>query len=331
MAKGQHRLEFEVVEGWERLPEGWAFTEVAGVAVDSRERVHIFCRGTHPVVVFDMEGRFLDAWGDGIFTNPHGIHIDEHDRIFLVDNFDHTVRRFDAAGKLQQTIGQPGVASDTGFARERSPVLHAGGPFNMVTNAVTDARGDLYIADGYGNARIHKYSAAGEHLFSWGEPGGEPGQFRLPHGLALDSAGRVYVADRENSRIQIFSPEGELLTIWDWPNRPADVFIDRDDNVYVAEMMIERRDHPPHFAGWLTEPKPGHDPLGRVTIATPDGEIVARIGGGDNPTLPGNFITPHGLWVDPRGDLYVGEVTRSTRHMWGGLEPRTFQKFKRSR
>ena len=98
MPKGHHSLEFEVVEGWERLPEGWSFTEVAGVAVDSRDRVYVFCRGEHPLIVFDKDGKFLDAWGEGMFPRPHGIFIDHEDRVHLVDCWDHTIRTFTTDG-----------------------------------------------------------------------------------------------------------------------------------------------------------------------------------------------------------------------------------------
>ena len=99
MAIGHHKMEYEVLEGWQQLPEGWSFVEVAGVAVDSRDRVYVFNRGEHPVIVFDKEGRFLDAWGEDIFTNAHGIYIDENDHLFCADHFDHTVRKLTTEGR----------------------------------------------------------------------------------------------------------------------------------------------------------------------------------------------------------------------------------------
>ena len=202
------------MEGWERLPEEWSFTEVAGVAVDSHDRVYVFCRGEHPLIVFDKDGRFLDAWGEGMFPRPHGIFIDHADRVHLVDCGDHTIRTFTTGGTLLRTIGESGECSDTGFVPEVSPVQYAGGPFNQVTNVAVLRDGSMYVADGYGNARVHRFDAEGNLEFSWGEPGSAPGQFNLPHGIAVDSAGTVYVADRENSRIQLFSPEGEYLRSW---------------------------------------------------------------------------------------------------------------------
>ncbi len=133
------------------------------------------------------------------------------------------------------TLGEPGKAADTGYKIGVSPVLRAAGPFHRVTNVAVLPSGDMYIADGYGNARVHKFSKEGKLLFSWGEPGRGPGQFILPHAIALDSAGLVYVADRENSRVQIFTPKGEYLREWTFLNRPYDIFIDDQDMLHIAE------------------------------------------------------------------------------------------------
>ena len=109
------QIEFEVIEGWEKLPEGWSFVEVAGVATDSQDRVYAFNRGEHPMIVFDSDGNFLDAWGEGIFTNAHGLYIGPDDRVYAVDNFDHTVRIFTTDGTLLQTLGSVDQPSDTGL------------------------------------------------------------------------------------------------------------------------------------------------------------------------------------------------------------------------
>jgi len=331
MALGEHRLEYEVLEGWERLPEGWSFVEVAGVAVDSQDRVYVFNRGRHPVIVFDKEGRFLNAWGEGVFTSAHGIFIDRSDNVWCCDNADHTVRKFAADGTLLMTIGEAHKPAETGFVFGTRPVQHSGGPFNMVTNLATAANGELFIADGYGNARVHRFAADGTLLASWGEPGSGPGQFNLPHAIAVDRAGKVYVADRENSRVQIFSSDGDFLSEWRWTGRPADLFIDEQENLYIAELgwtipVPER----PHFP-FMKHPPAGHEPIARVTICDLDGEIQTRIGGPE-PLLPGNFIVPHGLWADSRGDLYVGEVIKASGAIehFAPLTCHAFQKFVRA-
>ena len=109
MALGQHKIEYEVLEGWDRLPDGWTYVEVAGVACDSHDRVYVFNRGAHPVIVFDKEGRFLNAWGEGLFKNPHGIFIDRNDHLWLADDKDHTVHKFTPDGKRLMTLGESGA------------------------------------------------------------------------------------------------------------------------------------------------------------------------------------------------------------------------------
>ena len=332
MPIGPHKFEYEVIKGWEQLPEGWSFTEVAGVAVDSKDRVYVFNRGKHPIIVFDKEGKFLNAWGENTFTSPHGIFIDRDDAIYLADDGDHTVRVYDGEGNLKLLLGEPGVAAETGYKAGASPVLYGGNPFNRVTNVAKGPNGDMYIADGYGNARVHRFSADGKLITSWGTPGGEPGEFNLPHGIAVDRSNRVYVADRENSRIQIFSADGSFITAWDWVNRPTDVFIDENEYLYIAELgwSFPTRAAQLHY-NTMSFPPVGHDPIARVTVCDLDGKIVSRIGG-NQPVLPGNFVAPHGLWCDSAGDLYVGEViVRSGGGAYfAPLTCHSFQKFKRA-
>ena len=326
-----HKLAYEVATGWEQLPAGWSFTEVAGVAVDSHDQVYVFCRGEYPLIIFDKDGHFIDAWGKGIFDTPHGIFIDHKDQVHLVDCGDHTIRVYTTKGELLQTIGEPGQASDTGFELDVSPVQFAGQPFNKVTNAAVLPDGSMYVADGYGNARVHKFTADGQLEFSWGEPGSQPGQFNLPHGIAVDSSGIVYVADRENSRIQLFTPKGEYLKSWDFVNRPDDIFIDTQDNIYVAELGFRSGVGNPAHYKLMNHPPAGHDPIAKVGIYDPDGNTQLQIGG-EEEVLPGNFIAPHGLWADSRGDLYVGEVVVASgaAARLAPLEAQCFQKFIRS-
>ena len=326
MGKGHNRIEYEVLEGWQRLPEGWSFVEVAGVATDSQDRVYAFNRGEHPMIVFDRDGRFLTAWGEGVFANAHGIHVGPDDTIYCADNFDHTVRVFTPDGALVRTLGEKDMPSDTGFTAWETPVQRAAGPFNMVTNVALAPDGSLYVSDGYGNARVHKFAADGTLQFSWGEPGSGPGQFRLPHAIAVDRRGSVYVADRENSRIQVFTAAGEYVTEWPHVDRPDDLYIDADENLFVAELGFEFGRMPANMSAAI----PRHAPHARVSVLTLDGEVQTRFGGPD-PAAPGNFYAPHGIWADSRGDLYVGEVTYSAGGKQGmiPLDAHCLQKFVR--
>ena len=277
---GKHT--FEVHEDWARPPEGIDIL-AASVTVDSKDNVYCFNRvKEHPVVVFDREGNFLRSWGAGLFAFPHTIRADKDDNLWIVDRDHGQMMLFTGTGELLRTIGTKGARSDTGVPPDdfRSDaylkVTHGGGPFNLPTDIDVAPSGDMFITDGYGNARVHTFAADGTHVMSWGEPGGEPGQFRLPHGVWIDRRGRVLIADRENDRIQVFDQQGKLLTVWRTKLiGPAVIYVDAQDNVYVAE----------HNGGL-------------VSVLTLDGERLAQWG---DPA----FRSCHGLSVDSRGDLYV--------------------------
>ncbi len=298
---------YELVEGWPEMPEGLSFAEVTDVKVDGEERVFVLSRNPHRVSVFDREGHYLYGWGEGRFTKPHGLFIDPAGQIWVVDAGAHAVYRFTPDGEPLTTLGTPGRPSDTGLVMNERPVQSGGGPFNMPTHLLALPSGELLVTDGYGNARVHRFSPQGELLSSWGEPGSGAGQFNLPHGIAVDAQGQLYVVDRENSRVQIFTPDGTYLDAWTWPNRPNNILIDADERVYLSESgFYTNLDCPPMFR-FMTEPPPGHDKYARVTLCTTGGEVLARIGE-KNAVAPGNILAPHGLALDSRGDLYVGEV-----------------------
>ena len=313
---------------WARWPEGFQVSEVTAVATDSADRVFVFNRGNYPVSVFDPGGKFLFAWGEGLFVRPHGISIGPDDSVYLTDDMDHTVRKFTPEGKLLWTLGTSGSPSDTGATSvDFRTIQRAGPPFHYPTNLALGPAGELYISDGYGNARIHKFSPEGQLLQSWGEPGTGQGQFRIPHGIAVDAYGTVYVADRENSRLQLFSTEGEFLTEWKDIARPCDVVVDSAGRVYVAELGYR--------AGMWPGTQPPHSGAtgGRVSIWNSRGNLLARFGGGERPTEAGDFFAPHDIWLDSQGSLYVSEVVRSAAK---GKRPEvgdyhTLQKFRRQK
>src|SRR5215471_12652551 len=270
VAVGQGDFQYQALDSWAKLPEGWSFVEVAGVATDSRDRVYVFNRGVHPVIVFDRNGNFLASWGEGVIRRAHGIHIGPDDSVYLTDDLDHTVRKFTTDGKLLLTLGTSGQPSDTGIdGLDYRTIRRAGPPFHRPTNVALSASGEIYVTDGYGNARVHKFAPDGRLLHSWGEPGEQPGQFNLPHGIAVDQGERVYVADRENSRIQIFTPRGELLAVWTDVARPMQVFIDKSDTVFVAEVGFR--------AGLFPWQAPPAHPVGaRLSIFDSDGKLLVR-------------------------------------------------------
>jgi DNA-binding beta-propeller fold protein YncE len=304
--------QYELVEGWGQLPDGWIWGQVGAVAVDSQDQVHAFTRAEHPYRVFDRSGKLVDSWGEEIFEDAHGICVTPDDTLYFVDRSPQLVLKFDKHGKHRLSLGHRNQPSDTGYTREtREPagplasgggmplvngVGHAGPPFHHPTDVSVSAAGDIYVSDGYRNSRVHKYAPDGRLITSWGEPGNArdlrdtrngPGLFHTVHSV-WEHAGRVYVADRENNRIQIFTPDGEYVDMWTGFLRPTKLYVGRDNVMYVAELED------------------------RVSIVDLEGNVIGRFGS-ERSHEPGKFWGPHGIWTDSVGDLYVAEVLEGAR------------------
>jgi DNA-binding beta-propeller fold protein YncE len=291
MILGEGEYRYRVEDSWAKLPDGWAFKDVASVAVDRHDHVYVFNRGDHPMIVFDSEGNFLRSWGEDIFKRAHGLHMGPDDTIYCTDEGDHTVRKCTLDGKLLLEIGIKG---------KPQPYM-SGQAFNRCTHTALSPQGDIYVTDGYGNARVHKYAPDGKKLLSWGEPGMDPGQFNLPHNITCDADGWVYVADRENHRVQVFDGNGKYETQWSNLHRPSALYMPpgKCPICYIGEcgpvLPVNRK-------------APNLGP--RVSIVDCKGNRLARLGGehgGGNEI--GKFISPHGISVDSTGSIYIGEVS----------------------
>ncbi len=317
---------FSVVEHWEQLPAGYIHKDVDGVAVDSHDNVYLMTRQDARVIVYDRTGKFLRSWGEKIFTpRTHGIAVGADDSVYSVDDGDHTVRKFTPMGEQLMMLGTPGKCSDTGYDGKTIASIQRGGPpFNRPTDVAVAPNGELYVCDGYGNARVHRFTSDGKLVQSWGEPGTGPGQFHLPHGIGLSPDGRVFVADRENDRIQIFTPDGKFLEMWTHVQRPTDIAFDRDGRVYVSELWWRAGQSS------FTHGKINYDLPGGVRVLDLQGNLLLHWCSADR-EAPGNFVAPHTICVDSRGDLYVGEVTWTFGVSRGGVreDAHTFQKFSR--
>ena len=287
---GAGQFAYAVDVDWEKLPPGVGWREVAAVITDGNDNVYAFSRGPNPVVVFDKDGNFIKTWGEDLFTRAHGISMGPDNTLYCTDDGDHTVRQCTLDGEVLMTIGVPHEPAG----------LFSGDPFNRCTHVATDpANGDLFISDGYGNSRVHKYTADGEHITSWGSPGVDPGQFNIAHNIATDRDGYVYVCDRENHRIQVFDRDGGLEDIWTNVHRPCGIYIDDDQRVYVGEL------------GWgmsVNREMPNIGP--RVSILTAAGKVLERLGNGWGLGV-GEFISPHGIAVDSHKSIYVAEVAHT--------------------
>jgi hypothetical protein len=279
LGAGDYR--YEVHDSWAKLPPGREFNaDVAAVGVDARDQVYAFNRGRHPMVVFDRDGNFLRSWGEGLFHRAHGVHVAPDETLWLTDDGDHTVRHCTLDGKVMATIGIPNAPR---------PYM-SGEPFHRCTHTALSPEGDLYVSDGYGNARVHKFSPDGRPLLSWGEPGTDPGQFNIPHNICCDADGWVYVADRENHRIQVFDGRGRFETQWHDMHRPSGLHLERgrEGRFYVGEIG---------GALPVNYDVPNIGP--RIAIYSHAGQRLARLGAGIAGLEPGRFVSP----PRPRGGL----------------------------
>lgn len=266
--------EYRPVAGWPKLPATMELAQVTGVAVDAADRVFVFHRGKNPILVFDKDGVFLRSFGDGLFKTAHGLRIDADQNVWTSDIGNHLVRKFDAKGNLLLTLGQkdkPGVGQDQ---------------FNKPADIAFGRAGEIYVADGYGNSRVVKFTKEGKFVLEWGKKGKGEGEFDLPHAIRVDGKGRVYVGDRENNRVQVFDGAGKFLQAW--PDTGAPFGLD------------------------LT-------PEGRMLLADGRAHCVRQLDKEGKPLKqwgvkgagPGEFTLPHGICADSRGAIYVTEVTGS--------------------
>lgn len=290
MPYGTGKHTYEIDDGWAKLPKGEKFLDIIKISIDSNDNVYMATRGTeHPIMMFDRQGNLLKTWGEEFFGRPHGFLVGPDGSFWVTDNDHHVVSKYTQEGKLLLELGNRDKPSDTGFiwGRGRGPdnVLRRGAPpFNAPANICIAPSGEIYVADGYGNARVHKFSPDGKLLASWGEPGDKPGEFKTPHAVWADKQNRVWVCDRENNRIQIFDTQGKFLEMWNM-DRPADMFIDdKEETVYVA----------------------GLNRL--VSIYDIKGKLLAQWGDTEEDKEKALILAPHDIAVDSRGDMYIGEV-----------------------
>ena len=258
---GMGKYLYEYHGDWARLPHGTAFQGTSAVAVDSKDRVYVFSRVGPPVLVFDRDGYFLDAWPrkPGELEDAHHIYIGPQDEVYLADRDCHQVLQYTTGGKLVRAFGN----------RYRAELQ---APFNHPSDIAVAPSGDIYISDGYANSSVHRFSADGKFISSFGSPGSGPGQFRVPHSVRVAKDGRVFVCDRENCRVQIFTPDGEYITEWNDFEKPMGVHIDDDQIVYIT------------------------DQVPRLSIYNLDGELLAR---------GRTFELGHNVYTDSKGSIYA--------------------------
>ena len=271
-------------------PTAWNFGQVAAVAADTRGQLLVLHRGAHPIMAFDEPGGFIKSWGDGMFSEgkvvaiapddrvtgrsgytaaygpagcyscgAHSVRVDPGGNIWVVDAGGHVVYKMDPDGRVVMQLGTTGV-SGTGVDT-----------FDLPTDVAFAPTGDVYVSDGYGNARVVKYTEDGRYLLEWGTRGTGPGEFGLPHNLVVDAMGRVYVTDRDNQRIQVFDPDGMFLSEWPTVGGVSALFMTQDQHIWTGGVL-----------------------------RTLEGEILGRLPGGGG---------GHGATMTSTGDVFVAQLS----------------------
>ena len=299
-AKDPVIVEYDVAPSWPKYPDhvsgkGWT----SGIAVDRKDQVWFFKKGPNPVQVYKADGTFVRTWGKGAFVNPHHLRIDHEGYIWVADFGLHIVQKYTPEGKLLLTLGTKGEAG--------LDETH----FNMPTDMVVTPQGDIFVTDGYGNRRVVHLDKHGKFIKAWGSYGSTPGAFVLPHAIAQDSKGRLYVADRNSGRIQRFDQNGKFLDQWTNLIMPWGLSISAKDEIWVCGSSPHwwlRSDQYPEYKDQLFM---RFDLDGRVkqVWSIPLGDIGTDKNNPDTSRLkPGEAVGVHCIAQDSQGNLYVGDI-----------------------
>jgi DNA-binding beta-propeller fold protein YncE len=302
---------------WPRKPERFTWGQTPGIMVDGQDQVYVSTRSSPAVQVYRTDGTFVRAWDIKDATGAHFIRVDPEGNIWTTDIKSHLVCKHSPEGKVLLTLGEAGRAGTD----ERH--------FDRPTDVAVLPTGDIFISDGYGNRRIIHFDKTGRYLNQWGEAGTRPGQFALPHSIVADSHRRLYVADRENARIQVFDTSGKLLAVWTNVITPWGLYMTRNDELWVCgssalraaglrEGAADRR------VEAVKSSEPGRDAREAtnewVVLPPPDqivmklnlqGQVLLRVPLVKTATPPGKageLDWVHGIAVDAQGNLYLGDI-----------------------
>ena len=267
---GAAQTTYARVDHWAQLPADVTWGQAISVDLaPDQQHIYAFHRSEPPILRFDLSGRLVQSWGEAMFAWPHGFHVDPDGNLWATDGGrageGHQVFKFSPDGQVLMTLGTAGVTGD--------------GPdtFNGPTDVAVAQNGDVFVTDGHGNNRVVKFSHDGAFITAWGRKGTGPGEFDLPHTIAIDSRGRLFVGDRSNQRIQIFDQDGNFLEEWPQFGMPSGIYITADDTIYLADYQQ-------------------HEAL--LIGSAMDGSITGRI----------ESVIAEGITVDAAGNIYAGEV-----------------------
>jgi sugar lactone lactonase YvrE len=300
---------YRTVENWAQLPAGrmWGSTSAVEIDRDGRsiwvaERCGAnSCAGKtdDPVLHFDPSGKLMKSFGSGMLIFPHGICVDRDGNIWVTDEQardgkGYQVFKFSPDGKVLMTLGKPG-------GDPNDPAS-----FYQPDDVAIAPNGDIFVSEGHtpnmGSARIVKFTKDGKFIKAWGKHGSGPGEFEVPHALAFDTQGRLFVGDRANNRIQIFDQDGKFLQEWKQFSRPSGIYIDKKDVIYVTDSESTDKPGYGYNPGWKRGIRIGSAKDGKVTAFIPDPLVPAP-----GAALPATS-TSEGVAADVDGNVYGAEV-----------------------
>ncbi|MEQ1828022.1 MAG: peptidyl-alpha-hydroxyglycine alpha-amidating lyase family protein [Pirellula sp.] len=286
---------YHVDQSWPKGKSAFAWKAMSSIAIDDQGLIWTVNRGEMPIQVYSADGKLVNQWGKDHFLTPHQLVFGSDGHVWIADAHAHAVYKYTRAGERLLTIGIPGEPGDD----DRH--------LKMPTDMVEGLKGEIIVSDGYRNNRVIVFDSQGKFIRKWGELGTKPGQFSLPHSIDRDSQGRVYVADRNNSRVQVFTPDGKYLTEWVNLCQPWTVRITDKDEVYVCGTSPLQ---------WQKEDvMVGIPPKDQIVMKLDTtGRVVSWWGFPKGPDLadagakPGELAWVHGLAVDKKGNLYLGDI-----------------------
>jgi hypothetical protein len=283
---------YEVDPAWPQKPATFEKAAMPGIAVDERDQIWVFMRGNPAVQVYDTQGRLIRSWNGGI-GKAHYLKFDGEGNVWTADVGRHVVQKFTPEGKLLLTLGTGGVPG--------CDESH----FNLPTDVIVAPNGDVFITDGYGNNRVVHFDRTGKFVKAWGKLGTKPGEFSLPHSIAIDSKQRLYVADRNNARVQIFQMDGSFITEWRNLLVPWGITILKTDEIWICGSAPMR---------WPKEKAPfGYPPKDQLIMRFDTDGRVQQLwtlpkGPDEGGTKQGEVSWLHGIGIDSKGNLYVGDI-----------------------
>jgi len=277
---------------WPRKPERLTWGQMPGITLDGRDQIYLSTRSSPAVQVYRTDGTFVRAWDIKDAAGAHFIRVDPEGNIWTTDIKNHLVCKHSPEGNVLLTLGEAGRAG--------TDEKH----FDRPTDVAVLPAGDIFISDGYGNRRIIHFDKTGKYISQWGEAGTKPGQFALPHSIVADTHGRLYVADRENARIQVFDTSGKLLAVWTEVITPWGLCLTGNEDLWVCGSAPVKKEGTNE---WAVLP-----PLDQVVMKLNlQGQVLLRVPLVKTPTppgKPGELDWVHGLAVDSQGNLYLGDI-----------------------